>query len=53
MLDDYEFVGSLTADERFAGTSGLSCSEHTPPPRGEGGVLRVILPNVEFGLYLY
>jgi len=57
VLDGYEFVGSVTAEKRFAGAMMVSSFElvtvaPNTPSRG-GGVLQVMLPNVKFGLYLY
>ena len=60
MLGGYKFVGSVTAEERFVGAMivtiavrlNISPLFRAPLSRG-GGVLRVMLPNAEFGLGLY
>jgi len=59
VLDGYKFVGSVIAEEIFTGSMmvnitvrlNLSLLFQVPSCWG-GGVLGVILPNVEFGLCL-
>jgi len=60
VLSGYEFVGSVTAKERFAGaimvtiTVRLNMSPFLrAPPSWVGGMLRVMLPHEDFGLCLY